>query len=137
MKTIRLEVPVLVCLTGAITNIVLIILYHCYFSVIRASMDSVLHKDRDKHSEISVSVSRIVRQKSPDLFYRISRNSPNLRGKLHTPRKCEVSRGVGDYLFTGRLRLGQLHVTCATYIKEWENILHKALEDGTMECSLD
>ncbi|KAJ8319471.1 hypothetical protein KUTeg_004562 [Tegillarca granosa] len=105
--------------------------------VIRASVENIIHKDTNKHSEISVSISRIVRQKNQDLFYRTSRNSPNLQGKLHTPRKCDISRTIGDYLFTGRLRLGQLHVTCAAYIKEWENILHRALELGTMECSLD
>lgn len=105
--------------------------------VITAAMETLIQKEDSKFTEISVSVSRIIRQRNPDLFYRINRKSQNLHGKIQTPRKCNILKGIGDYLFTGRLRLGKLHVTCATPNLEWENVLHKALKLGTMECSLD
>lgn len=58
-------------------------------------------------------------------------------GVLQRPLKCGTKVGQGEFLFMGRLTLGNPRITCAPRIGDWKKIRRKAVLAGTNQCNLD
>lgn len=97
-------------------------------------MADVTHDESRDVTEIKVHVSQIIQQRG-EHFMRMRRDSPVLEGTLLAPRKCGIRYGEGDFLFTGRVRLGHPTLHCAPFLDDWREILRRAEEEGDLECS--
>lgn len=104
--------------------------------VIVGSMDNLQHEDHLGKTRINVAVSQIIRQ-SGSLFTRKRRDISTLQGVISAPRKCGIVKGDGLFLITGKIRLGELTLSCAPYLHDWENVVNKAELEGKMECTRD
>ncbi|KAK7113222.1 meteorin-like protein [Littorina saxatilis] len=84
-----------------------------------------MHKaDEDSgtdHTKVQVAVAQLIHQNSP-VFNRVRRDDRYLYGTIHVPGKCGVKAGKGDFLFTGRMRLGKPKLRCAPFFKDWLRI---------------
>ncbi|OWF42396.1 Meteorin-like protein [Mizuhopecten yessoensis] len=103
--------------------------------VVTGKMTAVTHLDDLDRTKMDVEVTRVIRQKGQLFTY--FREDQSLRGSMVAPRHCGVEYGVGDFLFTGYLRLGHMAISCSPYLSEWRQVLTAALADGTMECEVD
>lgn len=87
------------------------------------SMLGAQHEEEGDHTNIQVAVVQLIHQSAQlDLFTRVRRSDRHLTGTIHAPRKCGVKAGKGDFLFTGRLRLGKPVLRCAPYFDQWQKI---------------
>ena len=107
-----------------------------YFSVsvIVGTMSNVTHIDDVAQTDISVNISKVIRQRKL-LLDGYSRNGPYLKENLARHRQCNVGYGPGLFLFTGKWRLGQLKLTCSPYYNDWMLVLKRAINTGQMRCS--
>ncbi|KAK3601863.1 hypothetical protein CHS0354_041786 [Potamilus streckersoni] len=104
--------------------------------VVVGTVEDVFHNDETEKTEIGVNVMQIIRQRET-LFHRKDRGSKTLQGTIMAPKKCGVRHGPGTFLFTGRLKLGYLKFGCAPYLTDWEMLVKRAEDEGTLECSRD
>ena len=88
------------------------------------------HVDSSDHTQVEVAVAQLVHQTSP-VFQRVRRDDRFLYGTIRVPSKCGVRAGKGDFLFTGRMRLGKAKLRCAPYYEDWLKISTLA------ECAYD
>ncbi|XP_066994828.2 meteorin-like protein [Anabrus simplex] len=58
-------------------------------------------------------------------------------GTLMVPLHCGARHGPGEFLFIGRMVLGEPFLTCAPRLEEWAPIRAAALDDGTAQCILE
>ncbi|XP_046569660.1 meteorin-like protein [Haliotis rubra] len=101
------------------------------------TIDDVTH-DEDT-SRIRVTASRVISQKEA-IFQKPTGGSAGpheLKGVVHAPVRCGIRHGVGQFLFTGRVRLGQAMLQCAPRYEQWRAVLKMAQENGQLECTLD
>ncbi len=97
-------------------------------------MDGVHHDDDKSH--IRVSVSKLLSQKE-SIFRKsdVWSRPHELEGVIHAPLKCGIRHGEGEFLFTGRLRLGQPVLQCAPRYEQWKKVLEEALLQDELECT--
>ncbi|KAK7502317.1 hypothetical protein BaRGS_00006270 [Batillaria attramentaria] len=85
-------------------------------------LDAQHDKDGD-HTNIQVAVQQLIhRNPDVDIFTRVRRSDRHLTGTIHAPRKCGIKAGKGDFLFTGRMRLGKPTLRCAPYFEQWQRL---------------
>ncbi|KAL3876681.1 hypothetical protein ACJMK2_034485 [Sinanodonta woodiana] len=104
--------------------------------VVVGTVEDVIHNEETEKTQIGVNVMQIIRQRDT-FFHRKDRGSKTLQGTIVAPKKCGIRHGPGIFLFTGRLKLGYLKFGCAPYLTEWETIVKRAEDEGTLECSRD
>ncbi|KAL3876682.1 hypothetical protein ACJMK2_034486 [Sinanodonta woodiana] len=102
--------------------------------VVVGSMSELTQNRERQMLEIHADISQIVRQKG-SLFNRADRKSKNLQGIISVPAHCGVVYGSGTFLFTGRIKLGQMRLGCAPYFEKWLEIVEKAEAEGRLMCS--
>ena len=78
-------------------------------------------------TEIKVAVATLVHQ-NVELFQRLDREDKFLHGSILAPAHCGIQAGKGndEFLFTGRMRLGQARLRCAPFYKDWLRISAQA-----------
>ncbi|XP_076449188.1 meteorin-like protein [Babylonia areolata] len=75
-----------------------------------------------EHStHIQVAVAQLIHQNAP-VFRRVRRDDRFLYGTVHAPAKCGIRPGHGNFLFTGRMRLGKPKLRCAPFYEDWLKI---------------
>ncbi|XP_071106107.1 meteorin-like protein [Haliotis cracherodii] len=101
------------------------------------NMDDVDHDDVEETSVIRVSVTQLLSQK--DAIFKKAENGwtrpHELKGVIHAPHRCGIRHGEGQFLFTGRVRLGQPMLQCAPRYEQWKSVLEMALLNDELECS--
>ncbi|XP_005102396.2 meteorin-like protein [Aplysia californica] len=97
--------------------------------VVIGSMADVHHNEVSDKTDVTLNVRQIILQREQNFFRRVRRSDPHLTGHVTVPRKCGIRKGDGEFLMTGRARLGQLALKCAPYLQEWRQIQHE------VECS--
>ncbi|KAK3601865.1 hypothetical protein CHS0354_041790 [Potamilus streckersoni] len=108
---------------------------YCSSDFVAVGSMSELTQNRERQTlEIHAEISQIVRQKG-SLFNRTDRKSKTLQGTISVPAQCGVMFGSGSFLFTGRVKLGQMRLGCAPYIEKWQEIVEKAEAEGRLMCS--
>ncbi|XP_067672915.1 meteorin-like protein [Haliotis asinina] len=99
------------------------------------TIDDVTH-DVDT-SRILVTASRVISQKEAIFQKPAGWTRPHeLKGVVHAPVRCGIRHGEGQFLFTGRVRLGQPMLQCAPRYEQWRAVLKMAQENGQLECTL-
>ncbi|XP_066560235.1 meteorin-like protein [Amia ocellicauda] len=104
--------------------------------VARGSIVGVQDEAEQHESVISVSLSRLIRQKSR-VFVPAGGRAPHWRGQMRTPLECGVKPGDGDFLFTGAVRFGEAWLGCAPRFKDFLRLYGEALDRGTNPCHID
>ena len=127
-----------VFLCALLPNVVLTY-FHNYtlslFTVAIGTMDEVTHEEEISHIDVTVtkliSQSESIFKKSTDVWAR----SQVLKGVVNVPLRCGIRLGEGQFLFTGRVRLGQPVLQCAPRYEQWNTVLDDAVNHGLLECS--
>ncbi|XP_071106109.1 meteorin-like protein [Haliotis cracherodii] len=101
------------------------------------TIDDVTHDEDTSH--IRVTASKVVSQKEA-IFQKPTAGWSRpyeLKGVVQAPLRCGIRHGEGQFLFTGRVRLGQPVLQCAPRYEQWRAVLEMAQENGQLECALD
>lgn len=108
-----------------------------YFSisVIFGSIFNVTHLDERSQTNINIRISNVITKREPLFSWPVKKKGPYTRETLIKHRRCNVSYGQGEYLFTGRWRLGQIEMLCSSKLKDWNIALERAIQSGEMKCS--
>ncbi|KAK6170983.1 hypothetical protein SNE40_019254 [Patella caerulea] len=101
------------------------------FVVVGSMMDVTDQSELGK-TRITIDVEQVIRQKDGEF----NRASGKLEGPIFAPVHCDIRKGPGVFLFTGRSRLGHSTLTCAPFYEDWLRILKSAKESGALECSV-
>ena len=91
------------------------------FTVVVGSMHRVEASENSDHTLIDVAVAQLIHQNTP-VFRRRRRDDRFLLGTILAPSKCGIRVDKGDFLFTGRMRLGKAKLRCAPFFKDWLRI---------------
>ncbi|ESO87100.1 hypothetical protein LOTGIDRAFT_154590 [Lottia gigantea] len=100
--------------------------------VVVGRMKEVNFQSELDKTKVNIIVDQIVKTTDEDIF---KRHDNLLEGALFTSVHCGVQKGPGQFLFTGRNRLGQPILTCAPFYDQWIQIQRLAQEKGTIECA--
>uniref|UniRef100_A0A8C7DY06 Meteorin, glial cell differentiation regulator n=1 Tax=Naja naja TaxID=35670 RepID=A0A8C7DY06_NAJNA len=105
--------------------------------VIRGNIKSVSNDREAQESIISVSATRIHRQKFA-LFQPVGKSGKST-GNIHTLLRCGVKPGPGSFLFTGWMHFAEAWLTCAPRYKDFLRIYEEARQahENPCEVSLD
>lgn len=102
--------------------------------VVRGSIRSVSHDQRQEESRIDIFADKIYRQKKKT-FQTIGKSGKWL-GHIKTPLQCGVKEGEGDFLFTGSMHFGEIQLGCAPRYKDFRRIYKEARDKGENPCEL-
>ncbi|XP_025059741.1 meteorin isoform X2 [Alligator sinensis] len=100
--------------------------------VVRGNIRSVSNDIELQESIISVSATRIHRQKFT-LFQPIGKYGKST-GNIHTLLRCGVKPGPGSFLFTGWLHFGEAWLSCAPRYKDFRRIYEDAHQAHENPC---
>ncbi|KAH0631814.1 hypothetical protein JD844_019648 [Phrynosoma platyrhinos] len=105
--------------------------------VIRGNIRTVTNDVESQESIISVSATRIHRQKFA-LFQPVGKYGKST-GSIRTLLQCGVKPGPGSFLFTGWLHFGEAWLSCAPRYKDFRHIYEDARQahENPCEVSLD
>ncbi|KAL7979110.1 hypothetical protein Chor_015134 [Crotalus horridus] len=106
-------------------------------AVIRGNIKAVSNDREAQESIISVSATRIHRQKFA-LFQALGKSGKST-GSIHTLLRCGVRPGPGSFLFTGWMHFAEAWLTCAPRYKDFIRIYEEARQahENPCEVSLD
>uniref|UniRef100_H3B4B3 Meteorin, glial cell differentiation regulator n=1 Tax=Latimeria chalumnae TaxID=7897 RepID=H3B4B3_LATCH len=102
--------------------------------VVRGNIRTVSNNPDLRESVISVTASRIHRQKYL-LFQPLGKSGRSL-GEIRTMLKCGVKPGAGTFLFTGWLHFGEAWLGCAPRYKDFHRIYEAAKEAHENPCEI-
>nr|XP_008119245.1 PREDICTED: meteorin [Anolis carolinensis] len=105
--------------------------------VIRGNIRTVTNDVESQESVISVSATRIHRQKFA-LFHPVGKYGKSA-GSIRTLLRCGVKPGPGSFLFTGWLHFGEAWLSCAPRYKDFRHVYEEARQahQNPCEVSLD
>uniref|UniRef100_A0A7M4DVB4 Meteorin, glial cell differentiation regulator n=1 Tax=Crocodylus porosus TaxID=8502 RepID=A0A7M4DVB4_CROPO len=126
----RLSLPSRVCRPCNDTEILMAICTSDF--VVRGNIRSVSNDIELQESIISVSATRIHRQKFT-LFQPIGKYGKST-GNIHTLLRCGVKPGPGSFLFTGWLHFGEAWLSCAPRYKDFRRIYEDAHQAHENPC---
>ncbi|CAH1795397.1 unnamed protein product [Owenia fusiformis] len=104
--------------------------------VVVGSMDKLFHDVNTNESELSLSVAKIIRQKS-QRFKRTTNEKGRYHGSVIAPLKCNIRKGEGNFIFMGKLRLGRAILHCAPRLSQWEELKKIAIKNEDYICDLE
>lgn len=111
--------------------------------VVRGSINAIRNNEELERTEVGVGVSKLWRQTAP-VFQKsepLDTNSlapaEGLQGTVHVPIHCGAKHGDGEFVFMGRLRLGEPELLCAPRMEDWEDAVRKGERDGSLQCEVD
>ncbi|KAJ7305737.1 hypothetical protein JRQ81_010103 [Phrynocephalus forsythii] len=102
--------------------------------VIRGNIRTVSNNAELQESIISVSATRIHRQKSA-LFQPVGKSGKSA-GSIRTLLRCGVKPGPGSFLFTGWLHFGEAWLSCAPRYKDFRHIYEDARQAHENPCEV-
>lgn len=130
-------------------------------------MTTVLHYPEDEETEIRIRTHRVIRQRHPVFhsnslqFAQSKDNFPGdlqagssigssvgsstvmsqgkdyFEGGIRAPRKCRIRHGNGEFIFTGRIRLGIAFLQCAPRLQDFAEIWSKGSRNGLNPCVIE
>ncbi|XP_048465536.1 meteorin isoform X1 [Rhincodon typus] len=103
--------------------------------VVRGHIRSVFHDAERQESIVSVSTTKIYRQKYT-LFHPIGKYGKSF-GEVRTFLKCGVKQGVGSFIFTGHVHFGEAWLGCAPRYKDFKRISEVAKEAHENQCEIE
>ena len=118
--------------------------YFLYISVVSGSISSVTDLQPFGESQIQISPDRVYRQKFKYFQTANQVSVPNSSTKrdsadhnfLIMPKKCGAKKGMGQFLFIGKLRLGRAILQCAPRLEQFHEIWQQAVQDKRNLCTL-
>ncbi|XP_015254031.1 meteorin-like protein [Cyprinodon tularosa] len=90
----------------------------------------------EEHSQVSVEISRLYRQKTR-VFLSGGVRVRSWTGNIKMPMQCRVKPGDGEFLFTGTVRFGEAWMGCAPRYKDFLRLYREAELQGTNPCHVD
>ncbi|KAK7791074.1 hypothetical protein R5R35_000499 [Gryllus longicercus] len=109
--------------------------------VARGMVEAVRTQPGRAHSQVHVVANAVLRQAAPvfaDVTPLAKGGEPHRwRATLVLPARCGAAHGPGEFLFLGRLQLGQPALACAPQLHHWAMVRAAALQEGRGKCSLD
>ncbi|XP_076069381.1 meteorin-like protein [Oratosquilla oratoria] len=118
--------------------------------VARGIITGVSNDPRLLKTQVTVSASKVFQQTSP-VFRPVHRQpldpgnnalradaaTGSYEGVVQVPLKCGAQHGEGEFIFMGRIRLGEPMLWCAPRRIEWAEITKRALSAGSAHCILE
>ncbi|XP_013387423.1 meteorin-like protein [Lingula anatina] len=105
--------------------------------VVIGAMEKVENNQELEETTMHLQLASVVRQKITRFKRQSFHGDIKYTGSVVAPLKCGIRHGEGDFLFTGRMRLGKLRLQCAPLLKDWERLKHQAIKQGIYPCRLD
>ncbi|CAG5928940.1 unnamed protein product [Menidia menidia] len=89
-----------------------------------------------KHNVVSVTLSRLFRQKS-GMFVGGGARGRVWSGRLSVPARCSVHPGGAEHLLTGSIHFGEPWLGCAPLYKDFLRLYVRAEKAGVNPCQID
>ena len=67
----------------------------------------------------------------------MSQGTDLFEGAIRAPRKCKIRHGKGQFLFTGRVRLGIAFLQCAPRLQDFQEIWKQGSNNGQNPCVVE
>ncbi|XP_013794848.1 meteorin-like protein [Limulus polyphemus] len=103
--------------------------------VIRGTISSLRNENALLRTELSVKVTKVFRDSEG--FVVLNSRGVTTETVLYRPLKCGTKAGSGEFVFMGRIMLGNPVLHCAPRLAEWHKVRRKAMLEGTNQCQLD
>lgn len=115
-------------------------------TVTRGIIRSIENRDELDADQLSVKVTKLLRQSTEDNLALISSSDVESNSVLldksddqvllNVARHCGARHGTGEFVFMARRKLGDLALSCAPRLEDWVNIVRKINKEGTAHCVL-
>lgn len=114
-------------------------LLHAYCSsdfVATGALEKVENNEESQETTLHLKVNNVIRQKNSRFKRHSHHGYTKYTGTVVAPLQCGIQYGEGEFLFTGKIRLGRAYLQCAPTMKEWKALRSKALRLGVNPCKL-
>uniref|UniRef100_A0A8C5QZ46 Meteorin-like protein n=1 Tax=Leptobrachium leishanense TaxID=445787 RepID=A0A8C5QZ46_9ANUR len=102
--------------------------------VVRGSIRDVSHDAGSRTSRVDVTAHKVYRQRNN--VFQLEDSTGSWAGPIRTLLQCRVSKGAGEFLFTGSEHFGDAWLGCAPRLKDFHQIYKEALDHRTNPCEL-
>uniref|UniRef100_T1J800 NTR domain-containing protein n=1 Tax=Strigamia maritima TaxID=126957 RepID=T1J800_STRMM len=110
--------------------------------VAKGIITSIRDNNQLERSEIKIKAHKVIREATTPVFKQQQNMFTNdeLQEQyttLHVPSKCHVMQDDGEFVFMGRLRLGDPILRCAPRLEEWNKLKDQVAVSGRSQCTLE
>ncbi|XP_076309643.1 meteorin-like protein isoform X1 [Tachypleus tridentatus] len=109
--------------------------------VIQGTVSGLRNENALLRTELLIKVTKVFRNSEGSVVLNTREVTAETGKKnytiLYRPLKCGTKAGSGEFIFMGRMMLGNPVLHCAPRLAEWHKVRKKAILEGTNQCQLD